>query len=111
MGRYYANAAGDLATGGNVLGTLSVDTGGDGDFADIRGNDMLDFFGVFGGGDDEVDFVNNIVRDQACWMEAPDSTISRSWATRRAISTFSISKPATAFSRAISAVPRHKTTR
>jgi large repetitive protein len=64
VGRYYANAAGDLTTGGNVIGTLSVDTGSDGDFADIRGNDMLDFFGVFAGGDDEVDFVNNIVRDQ-----------------------------------------------
>jgi hypothetical protein len=64
VGRYYASTAGDLATGGNVLGSLTLDTGGEGDFADIRGNDMLDFFGVFGGGDDEVDFINNIVRDQ-----------------------------------------------
>lgn len=64
IGRYYGNAAGDLTTGGNVLGTVTLDTGGEGDFADIRGNDMLDFFGIFGGGDDDVDFINNIVRDQ-----------------------------------------------
>jgi hypothetical protein len=64
VGRFYANAAGNLATGGNVLGSLTVDTGGEGDFADIRGNDVIDFFGIFGGGDDEVDFINNIVRDR-----------------------------------------------
>jgi hypothetical protein len=64
IGRYYASTAGDLATGGNVLGTLTLDTGSDGDFADIRGNDMLDFFGIFAGGDDDVDFLNNIVDDQ-----------------------------------------------
>jgi hypothetical protein len=64
IGRYYASAAGDLATGGNVLGALTLDTGADGDFADIRGNDMLDFIGIFGGGDDEVDFINNIVDDR-----------------------------------------------
>jgi hypothetical protein len=65
IGRYYANAAGDLATGGNVFGTLTLDTGGDGDFADIRGNDILDFVGIFGGGDDDVDFINNFVDNRA----------------------------------------------
>jgi hypothetical protein len=64
VGRYYGNTAGDLATGGNVLGSLTVDAGGEGDFADIRGNDVIDFFGILGGGDDDVDFINNIVRDQ-----------------------------------------------
>jgi len=64
IGRYYANAAGNLATGGNVIGSLTVDTGGEADFADIRGNDVIDFFGIFGGGDDDVDFLNNLVRDE-----------------------------------------------
>jgi hypothetical protein len=64
IGRYYANARGDLATGGNVVGTVDLDTGGQGDVADIRGNDVLEFFATFGGGDDDVDFINNIVRDE-----------------------------------------------
>jgi hypothetical protein len=64
IGRYYANAQGDLATGGNVVGTIDLDTGGDADFADIRGNDVLEFFATFGGGDDDVDFINNLVREQ-----------------------------------------------
>jgi hypothetical protein len=64
IGRYYANAQGQLATGGNVVGTLDMDTGGEADFADIRGNDLLEFFATFGGGDDDVDFINNIVRNQ-----------------------------------------------
>ncbi len=64
IGRYYANAQGDLSTGGNVVGTIDLDTGGEGDFADIRGNDVLEFFATFGGGDDDVDFINNIVRNE-----------------------------------------------
>jgi len=63
IGRYYANAAGDLTTGGNVAGTVTLDTGGEGDIADIRGNDFLEFFATFGGGSDDVDFINNFVRD------------------------------------------------
>jgi hypothetical protein len=62
IGRFYANAAGDLSTGGNVIGSMTLDTGGEGDFADIRGNDFDEFFGIFGGGSDDVDFINNLVR-------------------------------------------------
>lgn len=64
IGRYYANAQGDLATGGNVIGSVLLDTGGGADFADIRGNDVLEFFAGFGNGDDDVDFINNLVRDE-----------------------------------------------
>jgi hypothetical protein len=63
IGRYYANANGDLATGGNVVGTLDLDTGAGSDFADIRGNDVLEFFATFGGDDDDVDAINNLVRN------------------------------------------------
>jgi hypothetical protein len=64
IGRYYANARGDLATGGNVADRIFLDTGGEDDFADIRGNDVFDFFATFGGGNDDVDFINNRVRNQ-----------------------------------------------
>ena len=63
IGRYYANAAGDLATGGNSFAFLSVDTGANDDFADIRGNVVDEFFGVVGGGNDDVDFINNQIND------------------------------------------------
>jgi hypothetical protein len=64
IGRYYANAQGDLTTGGNVADRIFLDTGGEDDFADIRGNDVFDFFATFGGGNDDVDFINNLVRNQ-----------------------------------------------
>jgi hypothetical protein len=64
IGRFYGNTQGDLTTGGNVVGTIDLDTGGQGDVADIRGNDVFEFFATFGGGDDDVDFINNIVRDE-----------------------------------------------
>jgi len=64
IGRYYANAQGNLTTGGNVVGSVDLDTGGEADVADIRGNDVLEFFATFGGSDDDVDFINNIVRDE-----------------------------------------------
>jgi hypothetical protein len=63
IGRYYANAAGDLTTGGNLVGTLMFDAGGDADRADIRGNDILEFLATFGSGNDELDFINNVVQD------------------------------------------------
>jgi hypothetical protein len=59
IGRFYANAQGDLTTGGNSIEFMSVDTGGEDDFADIRGNVIDEFFGVVGGGNDDVDFINN----------------------------------------------------
>jgi hypothetical protein len=66
IGRYYADASGNLATGGNEVGTLRVDTGGDADVADIRGNLVFDqFFGIFGGGDDDVTVGFNDVRGSA----------------------------------------------
>ncbi|MEX2139733.1 MAG: hypothetical protein WD894_10760 [Pirellulales bacterium] len=54
VGLYYADVFGNLATGGNVAGTLSIDTGGENDTADIRANVLAELFGVFGGGDDNV---------------------------------------------------------
>jgi hypothetical protein len=62
IGRYYANSAGNLATGGNVVRAVTVNADSEGDVADIRGNDVQEFFGNFGGGGDNVDFLNNIVR-------------------------------------------------
>jgi hypothetical protein len=64
IGSYYADASGTLAAGGNVVRTLRVDTGAESDVADIRANAVDEFFGVFGGGNDDVDFVNNLVRDE-----------------------------------------------
>jgi len=64
VGRYYANARGDLTTGGNLLGKIAVDTGLGNDRVDIRGNDVLDFFAVLGGEGDDLDFINNVVRNQ-----------------------------------------------
>jgi hypothetical protein len=61
FGRFYANAQGQLTTGGNSIESVSLDTGGEGDFTDIRGNVVDEFFGVFGGGNDDVDFINNQV--------------------------------------------------
>jgi hypothetical protein len=54
VGRYYANAQGTLATGGNEVRTLRLDAGADSDVVDIRGNAVDEFFGIFGGGDDDV---------------------------------------------------------
>ncbi len=85
IGRYYANAAGDLATGGNSFAFLSVDTGANDDFADIRGNVVDEFFGVFGGGNDDVDFINNQVNDFGCWMVGVDSIDSLFWETRYSV--------------------------
>jgi hypothetical protein len=62
IGRYYANAAGNLATGGNVVGTVSLNTDSEADTADVRGNVVQSFFASFGGGGDNVDFLNNDVR-------------------------------------------------
>jgi hypothetical protein len=61
VGRYYASAAGNLATGGNTVATMTLDSSSNEDFADIRGNRFEEFFGVFGSGEDDVDFVNNVV--------------------------------------------------
>jgi hypothetical protein len=64
VGRYYADAFGNLATGGNEIGTLRIDTGSDNDTADIRGNVVEELFGVFGGGDDDVTVAfNHITSD------------------------------------------------
>jgi hypothetical protein len=54
IGRFYADATGALATGGNIVRSLHLDTGGESDVADIRGNAVEEFFGIFGGGDDDV---------------------------------------------------------
>jgi hypothetical protein len=64
VGRYYANIQGDLTTGGNELGTITVDTDAGTDRVDIRGNVCDQFFGRFGGDNDDVDFINNVVRVQ-----------------------------------------------
>jgi hypothetical protein len=64
VGRYYANAQGDLTTGGNALGKITVDTDLGNDRVDIRGNVVAEFFGTFGGEADDVDFINNVVRNQ-----------------------------------------------
>ena len=61
IGRYYANVAGNLGTGGNVVGSITLNTDSEADVADIRGNDVQNFFANFGGGDDNVDFLNNLV--------------------------------------------------
>jgi hypothetical protein len=61
VGRYYANAAGNLATGGSVVGSISLNTDSDADTADVRGNDVQTFFANFGAGSDNVDFLNNKV--------------------------------------------------
>jgi hypothetical protein len=63
IGRFFANAQGQLTTGGNSIEFVSLDTGGEADFADIRGNVFDEFFGVFGGGNDDVDFINNQVNN------------------------------------------------
>jgi hypothetical protein len=62
IGRYYANAAGNLATGGNIVGTVSLSCDTDADTADVRGNVVQSFFANFGAGNDNVDFLNNDVR-------------------------------------------------
>jgi hypothetical protein len=63
VGRYYANSAGNLATGGSVVRSITLNTDTEADVADIRGNDVQTFFANFGGGDDNVDFLNNRVRN------------------------------------------------
>lgn len=73
IGRYYANAAGNLATGGNVVRAVSLNTDSESDVADIRGNDVQEFFGSFGGGGDNVDFLNNIVRVRGSLDGGPDT--------------------------------------
>jgi hypothetical protein len=61
VGLYYADVSGNLATGGNVVRTLSMDTGGENDTADIRANVVEELFGAFGGGDDSVTVAFNHV--------------------------------------------------
>jgi len=73
IGRYYANAAGNLATGGNVVGSVTLNTDSESDVADIRGNDMQEFFGNLGAGGDNVDFLNNIVNLRGSLDGGPDT--------------------------------------
>jgi hypothetical protein len=68
VGLYYADALGNLATGGNVVHILRVDTGADNDVADIRANVLDDLFAVFGGGDDDVTVAFNQIN-------SPNSTL------------------------------------
>lgn len=63
IGRYYADAQGNFATGGNNVFRLDLDTGSEGDSADIRGNVVDLFFGFFGSGNDNVIFGDNVISD------------------------------------------------
>jgi hypothetical protein len=70
VGLYYADIFGNLATGGNVVGTLSIDTGGENDTADIRANMVAELFGVFGGGDDNVTVAfNHVTSDDTVGLD------------------------------------------
>jgi hypothetical protein len=70
VGLYYADVFGNLATGGNVVRTLSIDTGGENDTADIRANMVAELFGVFGGGDDNVTVAfNHVTSDDTVGLD------------------------------------------
>lgn len=59
IGRYYADITGALSTGGNSVGILRMDTGGDADTADVQGNVIDQFFALMQAGDDRLAFLNN----------------------------------------------------
>jgi hypothetical protein len=70
VGLYYANILGNLAIGGNVVGTLSIDTGGGNDTVDIRANVVTELFGAFGGGEDSVTVAfNHVTSDDTVGLD------------------------------------------